>query len=104
MAASPKTRIRIVKVPITMTMKEVEAENRKSHGPQCPSIYAGRSSMRFCNRRTKHDGDHRADGVQWREEEVPMTARDERQQKRAVSDLIGHLVGHMAAKTAKTGS
>lgn len=98
MAATSKTRVRIVKVPITMSMKEVEAENRHRCGPQCAAIYVGRSSMRFCIRRENHKDDHRADGVQWREEEVPMTPTDERRQKRAVSDLIGHLVGRMAAK------
>lgn len=97
-SAAPQTRIQIVKVPITITIKEVEAENRKRHGKQCPSVYSGRTSMRFCHRRTNHEGDHRADGVQWREEEVPMTPREERAHRRQMGDLIAHLAGRMSAK------
>jgi hypothetical protein len=94
---SSKTRIRIVKVPITISMKEVDEERRKG-GHQCCEPYGGRGSIRFCGRRRDHEGDHRADRVQWRTEEVPMTPVEEKRQRRVIGGLISHLVANASAK------
>lgn len=64
------TRICIVRVPITISIKDVEAETWEQGGAQCSAIFPSRSSVRFCNRREFHEGDHRADRVQWRTEEI----------------------------------
>ena len=103
-ASAPKTRTRIVKVPITISMKEVEVERRRERSPQCCEPFAGRTSIRFCERRLHHEGDHRASGVQWQTVEVPMTPADEKKQRRAVAGIISHLVGRMSEKRGKTGT
>lgn len=63
-------RISVVRVPITITAKQLEAEEWSS-GRQCPSICPTRSGAVFCARRENHDGDHRGSRAQWREEKVP---------------------------------
>ena len=62
-------RICVVRVPITITAKQLEEEEHLP-GPQCASICPTRSGAVFCTRRKRHDGDHRGSRAQWREERI----------------------------------